>query len=215
MNTRIQVEHPVTELVTGIDLVDWQLRVASGEALPFRQDDITLDGHAIECRITSEDPEPRLPALDGPDHATCPDSRPGPASAGTAGVLEGIEVTLHYDPLLAKLIVHGSDRTHAIDRMARALDELVVAGVDTCAAVPSPGDGRAVDFRAGDLTIRYLEEHPELLEPEESEEILRAAAVAAALLEHEDRARHRSPRIARPSDTGMSAWRSAGAPWSR
>jgi acetyl-CoA carboxylase, biotin carboxylase subunit len=214
MNTRIQVEHPVTELVTGIDLVDWQLRVASGEKLAFTQDDIRLSGHAIECRITSEDPAHGfLPSTGTLRHLMIPT---GPGVRWDGGVLEGSEVTLHYDPLLAKLIVHGSDRTHAIERMSRALEELVVAGVETCAdfhrrVMAEP------EFRAGDLSIRYLEEHPELLAPEGSEEVLTAAAVAAALLEHEDRQRHGTPRVGQGQRAGteMPAWRRAGAPWSQ
>jgi acetyl-CoA carboxylase biotin carboxylase subunit len=212
MNTRIQVEHPVTELVTGIDLVDWQLRVASGEELSFRQEDIVLKGHAIECRITSEDPNHGfLPSTGRITHLTIPS---GPGVRWDGGVLEGSEVTLHYDPLLAKLIVHGSDRAHAIDRMGRALEELVIAGVESCA-----GFHRRVmtepAFRAGDLSIRYLEEHPELLEAEGAQDVLRAAALAAALLEHDDRQRHGIPRVGSGQGAEMSAWRRAGAPWSR
>ncbi|MDZ7779917.1 MAG: acetyl-CoA carboxylase biotin carboxylase subunit [Gemmatimonadota bacterium] len=212
MNTRIQVEHPVTELVTGIDLVDWQLRVASGEALPFGQEDLTLTGHAIECRITSEDPEHGfLPSTGTITHLSLPS---GPGVRWDGGVLEGSEVTLHYDPLLAKLIVHGSDRDHAIERMKRALEELVIVGVDSCT-----GFHRRVmaepEFRAGDLSIRYLEEHPEVVEPERSDDVLTAAAVGAALLEHEDRQRHRTPRVGTAAGTEMSAWRKAGAPWAR
>jgi acetyl-CoA carboxylase, biotin carboxylase subunit len=212
MNTRIQVEHPVTELVTGIDLVDWQLRVASGEPLTFSQEDIELTGHAIECRITSEDPNQGfLPSTGTLTHLSIPS---GPGVRWDGGVLEGSEVTLHYDPLLAKLIVYGSDRTHAIDRMARALEELVIAGLESCA-----GFHRRVmaeeAFRAGDLTIRYLEEHPELLEAEGREEVLLAAAVTAAFLEHEDRQRHRTPRVGATPTTEMSAWRKAGSSWTQ
>jgi acetyl-CoA carboxylase biotin carboxylase subunit len=212
MNTRIQVEHPVTELVTGIDLVDWQLRVASGERLGFEQEDIALTGHAIECRITSEDPNHGfLPSTGTITHLSIPT---GPGVRWDGGVLEGSEVTLHYDPLLAKLIVHGCDRTHAMDRMGRALEELVVAGVDTCA-----GFHRRVmsepSFRSGEFSIRYLEEHPELLEAERSEDVLTAAAVAAAFLEHEDRQRHRTPRVGAGTGSEMSAWRKAGASWTR
>ncbi|MEX2465772.1 MAG: acetyl-CoA carboxylase biotin carboxylase subunit [Gemmatimonadota bacterium] len=212
MNTRIQVEHPVTELVTGIDLVDWQLRVASGEPLTFTQDDITLSGHAIECRITSEDPNHGfLPSTGTLTHLSIPT---GPGVRWDGGVFEGSEITLHYDPLLAKLIVHGSDRAHAIERMSRALDELVIAGLESCAGFHRRVMGEA-SFRAGDLTIRYLEEHPELLEFEGSEDVLTAAAVAAAFLEHEDRERHRTPRVGAGSGAEMSAWRKVGRPWMR
>jgi acetyl-CoA carboxylase, biotin carboxylase subunit len=216
MNTRIQVEHPVTELVTGIDLVD-SGRSGSRRARssPFTQDDIRMSGHAIECRITSEDPANGFLPSTGSGQASRRSHRPG-RSLGRRGSLVGYEVGLHYDPMLAKLIVHGSDRTHAIERMSRALEELVVAGVETCAdfhrrVMAEP------EFRAGDLSIRYLEEHPELLAPEGSEEVLTAAAVAAALLEHEDRQRHGTPRVGQGQRAGteMPAWRRAGAPWSQ
>ena len=209
MNTRLQVEHPVTELVTGVDLVDWQLRVASGEKLDFTQDDITLSGHAIECRITSEDPQSGfLPSTGVVTHLEVPT---GPGVRWDGGIQEGLEVSLHYDPLLAKLIVHGPSREMAIARMARALDELVISGIDTCA----PFHRRVMDepdFQEGRLTIRYLDEHPELLDPDADESSLVAAAVAAALLEQEDRQRHRSPRIGTSNGSGMSPWRAAILP---
>ncbi|MBT7694340.1 MAG: acetyl-CoA carboxylase biotin carboxylase subunit [Longimicrobiales bacterium] len=209
MNTRLQVEHPVTELVTGVDLVDWQLRVASGEELDFSQDDITLSGHAIECRITSEDPlSGFLPSTGVVTHLEVPT---GPGVRWDGGIQEGFEVSLHYDPLLAKLIVHGPSREMAIERMARALDELVISGIDTCA----PFHRRVMDepdFQEGRLTIRYLDEHPELLEPDADESSLVAVAVAAALLEDEDRQRHRSPRIGTSDGSGMSPWRAAILP---
>lgn len=210
MNTRIQVEHPVTELVTGIDLVEWQFRVASGEKLPFSQDDIGLLGHAIECRITSEDHEGGfLPSTGTITHLEVPS---GPGVRWDAGIVEGGEIGLHYDPLLAKLVVHGADRQAAIRRMRRALDELVIAGVETCA----PFHRRVMDepdFCAGRLSIRYLDEHPDLLEPDEAESDFIAASVAAALLEHEHRAR-RAPRIVEESGRPLSAWRRTARPWS-
>jgi acetyl-CoA carboxylase biotin carboxylase subunit len=208
MNTRIQVEHPVTELVTGIDLVEWQFRVASGEPLAFTQDDIEISGHAIECRITSEDHRGGfLPSTGVITYLELPS---GPGVRWDGGVLQGSEVTLHYDPLLAKLVVHAPDRTSAIDRMSRALAELVIAGVETCA----PFHRRVMDepqFRSGDLSIRYLEEHPELLDGEQPEDDLIAAAVAAALLEDEHR-RRRSPRIGGDGGPVMSAWRREALP---
>jgi acetyl-CoA carboxylase biotin carboxylase subunit len=212
MNTRIQVEHPVTELVTGVDLVEWQLRVAAGEPLAFAQDDIRLEGHAIECRITAEDPAGGfLPATGTVSHLIVPS---GPGVRWDGGIAQGQKVTLHYDPLLAKLIAVGQDRASAIARMTRALDELVITGVETSA----PFHRRVVDephFRAGDFSIEYLAEHPELLEPALSEEELAAAAVAAALLEDEQRLRHRTPRIASDGRGRMSEWRASGAPGRR
>jgi acetyl-CoA carboxylase biotin carboxylase subunit len=206
MNTRLQVEHPVSELVTGIDLVEWQFRVASGESLAFDQDNITVSGHAIECRITSEDHLGGfLPSTGVISHLEVPS---GPGVRWDAGVTRGSEISLHYDPLLAKLIVHGSDREAAIRRMARALDELVVDGVETCAPLH-----RLImdepDFRSGDFSIRYLEEHPELLERNDDEKIVQAAAIAAALLEDEHR-RYRAPRIGDSGPQAISAWRRLG-----
>ena len=209
MNTRIQVEHPVTELVTGIDLVQWQLRVAAGEPLPFTQEQVALEGHAIECRITAEDPARGfLPSTGRVRRLELPQ---GPGVRWDGAIAEGFQVGLHYDPLLAKLIVHAPDRAAAVARMARALDELVVDGVDT-----SAGWHRRVmdepDFRAGRLTIRYVDDHPELAQAAPDDATVRAAAVAAALLEEEDRRRHRTPRIGASGGAGMSAWRAAGLP---
>ena len=205
MNTRIQVEHPVTELVTGIDLVHWQLRVAAGEPLPFTQDQVSLAGHAIECRITAEDPAHGfLPSTGRVRRLEIPQ---GPGVRWDGGIVEGFEVGLHYDPLLAKLIVHAPDRGTAVARMARALDELVLDGVDTSA----PWHRRVMDdpdFRAGHLSIRYVDDHAELAHELPEESVVRAAAVAAALLEDEDRRRHSVPRV----DVGGSplpAWRAS------
>ncbi|HEX2205559.1 MAG TPA: acetyl-CoA carboxylase biotin carboxylase subunit, partial [Longimicrobium sp.] len=196
MNTRIQVEHPVTELVTGVDLVQWQLRIAAGEALPFTQDDVRWEGHAIECRITSEDPynsflpsTGRIGALNVPS---------GPGVRWDGGIATGVEVGLSYDPMLAKLIVHGPTRLEAIERMKRALGELRIEGVDTSV----PFHLRVMDepdFRAGRLDIRYLETHEaEVLGAAPSDEAVRIAALAAALLEEE------RPLTGPPSSPGRS-----------
>ncbi len=210
MNTRIQVEHPVTELVTGHDLVAWQLRVASGEKLDFTQSDVTLSGHAIECRITSEDPfRGFLPSTGRVTHLELP---AGPGVRWDGGIQEGFEVSLHYDPLLAKLVVHAPTREAAILRMSRALDELVIGGVETSA----PFHRRLMDdpdFQSGDLTIRFLEEHPDLMDGPEPEDELRAAALAAALLEEDDRRRHRTQRLGGAGGATMPTWRAAGWPW--
>ncbi len=206
MNTRIQVEHPVTEMVTGIDLVQWQIRIAAGERLPFAQEDIRLDGHAIECRITSEDARQGfLPSTGRIERLQLPT---GPGVRWDGGIIEGYEVSLFYDPLLGKLIVHGPDRAAAIERMRRALAEFRVVGVETSA----PFHRRVMeepDFRAGEIDIRYLEKHPGLLEGEPDEEALRVAALAAALLEEEDRQRRAVRRIGAPAGGG-SGWRDRG-----
>ncbi|MEZ4422692.1 MAG: acetyl-CoA carboxylase biotin carboxylase subunit [Gemmatimonadota bacterium] len=210
MNTRIQVEHPVTELVTGIDLVEWQLRVAGGEALPWSQEDVTLSGHAIECRITSEDVSSGFLPSTGRVEAL---SVPGGAGVRwDAGVEVGTEVGLHYDPLLAKLVVHAPTREAAIARLRRALGELAIDGVETCTPLLRRIAAEA-DFQAGALSIRYLDEHPELLEGSGEHVDRTLAAVAAALLEEQRRRRER-PRLASANGSahGFSAWRRAGLP---
>ena len=206
MNTRIQVEHPVTELVTGLDLVQWQLRIAAGEAFPLRQEDIRLTGHALECRITSEDPANGfLPSTGRIDRLALPG---GPGVRWDGGIEEGYEVSLFYDPLLAKLIVHAPTRAAAIERMRRALAELRIVGIETSASFH-----RRVmlepDFCAGTIDITYLERHPELLEPEPSGDAVFAAALAAALLEEEQR-RERAVRRIGDADGSRSGWRDRG-----
>ena len=129
MNTRLQVEHPVTELVTGIDLVQLQLRVAAGEPLPFRQEDIALRGHAIELRLYAEDPGNNF--FPSPGRITRLLEPSGPGIRLDSGIYEGWDVPLHYDPLLAKLIAYGTDRQKAIARLHRALGEYFVGGIQT------------------------------------------------------------------------------------
>ena len=129
MNTRLQVEHPITELVTGLDLVHLQLRIASGEKLPFGQEDVRLRGHAIECRIYAEDPDNNFFPSPGKITKLLRPSGPGVREDG--GVYEGWTVPLDYDPMLSKLIAYAPDRPTAIARMRRALDEYFVGGIKT------------------------------------------------------------------------------------
>ncbi len=210
MNTRLQVEHPVTELIMGLDLVHWQIQVAAGESLAFRQEDLKVQGHAIECRITSEDPfRGFLPSVGEVELLDIP---AGPGIRWDGGIMEGFKVGLHYDPLLAKLIVHGPTRDQAICRMKRALDELIVAGVATSA----PFHRRVMDepdFRAGRLSIRYVEDHPHLLANPVEDGVVRTAAVTAALLEDAERRTQRTPRLLGSGRPTFSAWRSSGWPW--
>jgi acetyl-CoA carboxylase biotin carboxylase subunit len=129
MNTRLQVEHPVTELVTGIDLVREQIRVAWGEKLSFSQDEVVLKGHAIECRVYAEDPDNNF--LPSPGKITRLRLPHGPGVRDDGGVYEGAEVSIFYDPMISKFAVFGKDRAEAIDRMRRALMEYEIGGIKT------------------------------------------------------------------------------------
>jgi acetyl-CoA carboxylase biotin carboxylase subunit len=190
MNTRIQVEHPVTELVTGIDLVQWQLRIAAGERLPFVQDEIVPRGWAIECRITSEDPANGfLPSTGRVSYLHLPS---GPGVRWDGGIEKESEITLFYDPMLAKLIVHAPTREQAIARMHRALLELTIDGVDTSRDfhLRMMENG---DFRRGDIGIQWLERHlDELLGQKPDADRAVRAAIAAALLAERDRSVRRA-----------------------
>ena len=203
MNTRLQVEHPVTEMITGADLVEWQFGVASGEPLPLRQEEVPLHGHAIECRITSESPfEGFLPATGVVRELTLPG---GPGVRWDGGIAVGAEIGLHYDPLLGKLVAHGRDRAVAVRRMIGALAELRIGGVSTSA----PLLARVLeepDFLAGRLSTSYLDDHPELFEDDLSESRRDALLVAAALLEHRRRGERRVRRITREARP-FAAWR--------
>lgn len=129
MNTRLQVEHPVTELITGLDLVQLQIRIAEGEALPFTQDDVSIRGHAIESRIYAEDPANNY--FPSPGRITNLQEPSGPGIRLDSGIYEGWNVPLEYDPLLAKLVAYGDSRGQAMARMRRAIDEYLVGGVKT------------------------------------------------------------------------------------
>lgn len=156
MNTRLQVEHPVTELVTGLDLAVWQIRIAAGEPLPFTQADIRQRGHAIECRVYAEDPANHfLPSIGLIGHYQRPS---GPGVRVDDGIASGTAVTPYYDPMLAKVITWGADRAEAIAKMERALRETAVLGVTTnipylLAILQEP------HFRAGQTSTNYLQEH--------------------------------------------------------
>ncbi|HJQ31878.1 MAG TPA: acetyl-CoA carboxylase biotin carboxylase subunit [Pyrinomonadaceae bacterium] len=129
MNTRLQVEHPVTELVTGLDLVREQIRIAAGLPLSFAQEDVRLTGHAVECRVYAEDPEQNfMPSPGRITHLRVP---AGPGVRDDGGVYEGAEVSIYYDPMISKLATWGRTRLEAIERMRRALDEYAVGGIKT------------------------------------------------------------------------------------
>jgi acetyl-CoA carboxylase biotin carboxylase subunit len=153
MNTRLQVEHPVTEMVSNVDLVREQIRVAAGEKLGYRQSDIRFEGHAIECRINAENPETFMPT---PGRVTAFHAPGGPGVRVDSALYAGYVVPPYYDSLIAKLIVHAPTRAQAIARLRRALDEFAVLGIETTI----PLHRRIVDdpqFQAGDYTIHWLE----------------------------------------------------------
>jgi acetyl-CoA carboxylase, biotin carboxylase subunit len=176
MNTRLQVEHPVTELVTGLDLVQWQLKIAAGERLTIRQEDIRWTGSAIECRIYAEDPEHQF--LPSPGQITELTEPSGPGVRLDSGVYEGWNVPLDYDPLLAKLAVWGPSREAAITRLRRALSEYVIGGIRTNRAFFSEILDDEV-FREGALSTAFLDEFAG--RRRSSEPDLEAEAVAALI----------------------------------
>ena len=188
INTRLQVEHPVTELVTGLDLVEWQLRVAASEALPLTQDDIRQQGHAIEVRLYAEDPEAGfLPGSGRLERLALPEASPGVRI--DAGVVEGDTVTIFYDPMIAKLIVHGADRMEALARLRDALARCDIAGPKSNIAFLE----RLVRHPAvtgGWIDTGYLDRHPDEFMPAPSlASTQQVALVAAELLWQEARAR--------------------------
>jgi len=154
MNTRLQVEHPVTELTTGLDLVHLQIRIASGEKLPFRQEDLAIRGHSIECRIYAEDPDNNY--FPSPGKITLLLAPSGPGIRRDSGMYEGWTVPMDYDPLLAKLISYGTDRQQAIQRLERALYEYFVTGIKTNISL-FQRILRDNDFRAGKLDTGFLD----------------------------------------------------------
>jgi acetyl-CoA carboxylase biotin carboxylase subunit len=179
MNTRLQVEHPVTELITGLDLVHLQIRIAAGEELPFTQDDVSIRGHAIECRIYAEDPDNNY--FPSPGKITLLQEPAGPGIRVDTGMEEGWNVPIDYDPLLAKLIGYGSDRDQAIARLGRALDEYFVGGIKTNISLFRQ-ILRDPDFRAAKLDTGFLDRMRKQKEkPRVDEARAEAAAIAAGI----------------------------------
>jgi len=178
MNTRLQVEHPVTELITGLDLVHLQIRIADGEKLPFTQEDVQIRGHAIECRIYAEDPDNNY--FPSPGKITLLLSPSGPGIRRDSGMYEGWTVPVDYDPLLAKLIGYGTDRTQAISRLTRALHEYFVGGIKTNISL-----FRRIltdtDFQAGNVDTGYLDRLLKTGPPHIRREDADVAAIAAGI----------------------------------
>lgn len=202
MNTRLQVEHPVTEMITGLDLVKLQIRVAEGEALPFKQEDLRIDGHAIEIRVYAEDPANNFL----PDIGTLTTYRPpqGPGVRVDDGFEEGMTIPIHYDPMIAKLITHGATREEAINRMERAIDDYAISGVETTLTFCRFTMGHPA-FRTGKYDTHFVRDHfkPVLLEAADEEQRKAAALVAAHLMQERV-----SPRPASHASVGgASAWK--------
>ncbi|MEZ2334517.1 acetyl-CoA carboxylase biotin carboxylase subunit [Mucilaginibacter sp. RCC_168] len=181
MNTRLQVEHPVTELITGIDLVKEQIRIARGEAISFKQEDLQIRGHAIELRVYAEDPANNFL----PDIGTL-QTYITPKGAGVRvddGFEQGMEIPIYYDPMIAKLITYGKDRTEAIERMLRAIDEYQITGITT-----TLGFGRFVmqheAFTSGNFDTHFVKKYftPEVLNTEDEGEVAIAAVIMEQLL---------------------------------
>jgi acetyl-CoA carboxylase, biotin carboxylase subunit len=205
MNTRIQVEHPITEMVTGIDLVRTQIEIAAGEKLPFKQDDIRQRGWAVECRIYAEDPAKNF--FPAPGRIWTLREPSGLGIRNDSGVYEGFEVSIHYDPMISKLVAWGATRDEAIERMQRALGEYVIHGPTTniefhrwCLAHPR--------FKAGDFDTRFIDqEYKGLPEPDAGLERMALAAAAIASMNGDASRLTAAPTAAKVQ---ASPWRIAG-----
>jgi acetyl-CoA carboxylase, biotin carboxylase subunit len=199
MNTRLQVEHPVTELVTGVDLVRLQIRIAEGGVLPLRQDELQQRGHAIECRVYAEDPDQGF--LPSPGRITALRAPGGPGVRDDSGVYAGAEVPVHYDPLVSKLAVWAESRAAAIERMRRAVAEYRLLGIRTTL----PFFARVLRdpaFVAGEIDTGFVTRMLEEAKPDQPP--LEVAIAAAAIEAYEERRRARR-RGARPA-AAASAW---------
>ncbi len=211
MNTRLQVEHPVTELVTGVDIVAEQMRIARGRQLSYKQEDIEIRGHAIECRINAEDPyNGFLPSTGRITHSLIPT---GPGVRVDTGVYPGFEITPFYDPMIAKLVVWGETRGQAILRMRRALEEYRIVGVRT----NIPFHQTMMDshrFMGGQYDTRFVEERFSMPQSEGdgASNHTEIAAVFATLIAHQ--ANQRSAEFVMPNERDTSNWKWMGR-WER
>ena len=210
MNTRLQVEHPVTEMVTGIDIVKEQIRIARGRTLNYTQEDVKFNGHAIECRINAEDPyNGFLPSTGRITHSLLPT---GPGVRVDTGVYPGFEITPFYDPMIAKLIVWGETRAQAILRMRRALEEYRIVGVYT----NIPFHQTMMDshrFMGGQYDTRFVEERFSMEGAEEyRKKYAEVAAILATLVAHEST--ERSAQIVQRNERDTSNWKWVGR-WER
>jgi acetyl-CoA carboxylase biotin carboxylase subunit len=210
MNTRLQVEHPVTELITGVDLVRWQILVAQGEPLPLQQEQIVRRGHAIEARVYAEDPARNF--MPAPGKLLSFRQPGGPGLRNDAGVYEGFTVPLFYDPMISKLVAWHETREGAIDRLHRALGEYTVGGITTNIDYLK----RILelnDFRSGEYDTSLLPKHHEELtkaKPAALEEIAVIGAAIHQLRKDEDAAKHAAGSAPAGGKTVESQWKQLG-----
>ncbi len=207
MNTRLQVEHPITEMVTGIDLVRWQLKIAAGEKLGFTQEDLVQRGHSIECRIYAEDPDNNF--APSPGKITFLSTPSGPWVRDDSGVYSTATVPVHYDPMIAKLIVWGEDREHAMQRMDRALCEYVVSGITT-----NVGFHREVlahpSFIDGKYNTEFVPDMMKENRPEKGDNFDALTELAAVLAQHmadEKLLSEGGAKTSGPKKTGQNPWK--------
>ena len=205
MNTRLQVEHPVTEMITGLDLVEWQLRIASGEALPLAQNELTIKGHALEARIYAEDPENDfLPATGKLNYLRTP-VESNHVRVDT-GVVEGDEVSIYYDPMIAKLIVWDESREKAVDRMVQALEDYRISGVKTNTQfLHALAD--STPFRECELDTGFIEKHEKLIFKSQSADKNRLLAIATAFFCESERSNSIIPGDQFSPFSSTSSWR--------
>jgi acetyl-CoA carboxylase biotin carboxylase subunit len=202
MNTRLQVEHPVTEMVTGIDLVKEQIKIADGQNLSFAQEDIHWQGSAIECRIYAEDPDNNF--FPSPGKITRLRTPSGPGIRDDSGIYEGWTVPIFYDPMLSKLIAWGKDRNEAIQRMRRALEEYQIVGIKANIAF-FQSILRHQKFLAGDLNTKFIEKNYAPEGPErETDSLLDIASIAAAL--YADKNGNRNSALASNRESPWKLW---------
>jgi acetyl/propionyl-CoA carboxylase alpha subunit len=204
MNTRLQVEHPVTELITGIDLVKEQILIAEGNALSFAQEDLSINGHAVEVRVYAEDPKNNfLPDIG----KLLTYQRPqGPGIRVDDGFEQGMDIPIYYDPMIAKLVAHGETRDKAISRMVRAIEEYQITGIETTLAfckfvLKHPS------FVSGDFDTKFVEKHysPDMLEEEFTAEEMELLAAAGVFLLEKQKPKHQKVD-ANPVTGSASNW---------
>jgi len=204
MNTRLQVEHPVTEWITGRDLVRLQIEIAQGQPLPFRQEDVRFSGHSLECRIYAEEPEKGF--RPSPGRITQMLAPGGPGVRNDAGVQPGFEVPLFYDPLISKISTWAPSREEAIARMQRALAETKIGGIKTNLSFQRRLLRHPL-FQSAEFDTGFIERHPELLQSSPSDERSRIAVMAAAIKYYRT---HQVRRLNQSAARGGDAWQAQG-----